>query len=333
MKSRKVWSNLLRIVVSVITLWLLLQQVGGQQVFAVLSNVRLEVLVYAWIVFLIGIVIRVFRWRVLLHGLGLHPSFWLLLKLYLVGGFFSTFLPSGFGGDVVRVVELARGENAPAITGTVIVDRMTGLLSLMAMGLVVLPFAPDLAIWLRWTFIVVALSGLVIGFFLLEGHVLRRFLSWIGTKLKLPQFLSFDGPGFLSKLYQAVSGCGARAVWSALLLSTLFNFFNIVVHWLCALAVGIVVGVWFHFVAVPLLASTLLIPISVGGLGARDWVAQPLMKSVGVSQSVSAAWSLSVWAVTGAAGLVGGMIYFSEAFWGLLRPSHHNSFRENREDS
>lgn len=321
MKLNKLWSNLLRIAVSVFTLWILLKQVGGQQVFVLLQNARLDLLFIAWLVFLVGIVIRVFRWQALLHGLDLHPSFWILLKLYLIGGFFSTFLPSGFGGDVVRVLELSQGENGAAATGTVIVDRMTGLLSLMAMGLVVLPFAPELAPWLRWTFIGVAVSGLTAGFILLEGKLLRKMVARLKGSFKLPAVLSLDGTGALARIYQAVTGCGSRAIWSALLLSTLFNFFNVLLHWLCALAVGIDVNLSFHFIAVPLLALTLLIPISIGGLGARDWVAQPLMKSVAVAEPVAAAWSLSVWAVTGAAGLIGGIFYIGQAVWGMLQPT------------
>ncbi len=325
MKLNKVWSNLLRIAISVFTLWLLLKQVGGQQVFSVLHNARLDLLFLAWLVFLIGIVIRVFRWRALLNGLDLHPSFWILLKLYLIGGFFSTFLPSGFGGDVVRVLELSQGKHGAAATGTVIVDRMTGLLSLMAMGLLVLPFAPELAPWLRWTFIAVAVSGLAAGFVLLEGKLLRQLMARMAVWFKLPAVLSLEGSGALARIYQAVTGCGSRAIWSALLLSTLFNVFNVLLHWLCARAVGIDVSLSFHFVAVPLLALTLLIPISIGGLGARDWVAQPLMKSVAVAEPVAAAWSLSVWAVTGAAGLIGGLLYMGQAVKGMLQTSPGNA--------
>jgi uncharacterized protein (TIRG00374 family) len=320
-KSKKVWSNLLRIAVSVFTLWILLKQVGGQQVFSVLRGVRLDLLFVAWIVFLIGVVIRVFRWRALLHGLDLHPSFWLLLKLYLIGGFFNTFLPSGFGGDVVRVLELSQGEHGAAATGTVIVDRMTGLLSLMAMGLVILPFAPELAPWLRWVFILVAVSGLSVGFLLLEGKVIRQLMLRLSGWFKLPPALSLEDTGALARVYQAVTGSGKRALWLALVLSTLFNVFNVLLHWLCALAVGINVNLTFHFVFVPLLALTLLLPISIGGLGARDWVAQPLMKSVAVAGPSAAAWSMSVWAVTGAAGLIGGLLYIGQAIWGLMKSS------------
>ena len=179
MKGKKIWTNLLRIAISVFTLWILLKQVGGQQVFSVLRGARGDLLFLAWLIFLLGIVIRVFRWRALLHGLDLHPSFWLLLKIYIVCVFFSTFLPSGFVGDVVRVLELSRWKNVAAATGTVIVDRMTGLLSLMAMGLIVLPFAPELAPWLRWTFICVAVGGLVAGFILLDGKLLRQMMAGI----------------------------------------------------------------------------------------------------------------------------------------------------------
>jgi uncharacterized protein (TIRG00374 family) len=320
-KSKKLWSNLLRIAISFLTLGFLWKQVGGQQVFLTLRSARLDLLIGAWIVFLIGIIIRVFRWRVLLHGLGLHPSFGLLLKLYLVGGFFSTFLPSGFGGDVVRILELSREESGPAATGTVIVDRLTGLLSLMAMGLVVLPFAPGLASWLRWTYLVIAIIGLGGGFILLEGRILRFIMGHISDWFKLPAALSLEGTGVLARIYQAVTGCGAKAIRSALLLSTFFNIFNILVHWLCALSVGIDVNLTFHFIAVPLFALTLLIPISVGGLGARDWVAQPLMKSVDIAQPIAAAWTLSVWIVTAVAGLIGGLIYIGQGLWGLLQPS------------
>jgi hypothetical protein len=94
----------------------------------------------------VGLVVRTFRWRALLVGLGLAPSFGRLLKLYFVGAFFNTFLLSGFGGDVVRVIELAQDERRSAAFGTVLVDRMTGILSLFLMGLIVLPFTRELAL-------------------------------------------------------------------------------------------------------------------------------------------------------------------------------------------
>jgi len=312
-KSRRLWANLFRVALSVTALVLLLRQVGGTDVLKVLKDADPGYLGSACLLFLLGIVIRAFRWRALLHGLGVKPPLRLLLKLYLVGNFFNTVLPSGFGGDVVRVVELAQQNRQSAAVGTVIVDRLTGILSLMALGLVVLPFTPGLASWLVWMFVIVAVGGLAGGALLLEGRLLRRLTA------RLPQALSLAGQGKLADIYAAVSGSGARAIWQALALSTLFNLINIAVYWLCGLAVGIDVSLGFYFVFVPLLSLTLLLPISVGGLGARDWVAQPLFGSVGVPDAVAAGMTLSVYAVTLAVGLIGLAIYLIEGLSGLWR--------------
>lgn len=305
--SKRLLGNAARIALSLVAVVLLVRKVGGEAILATLLDARLDLLLLACGLFVAGLVIRAYRWRALLQGLEIRPGFWTLLKLYLVGGFFNTFLPSGFGGDVVRVVELAQEEARSAAVGTVIVDRMTGLLSLMAMGLVVLPFARDLTPWLRWTFLAVSLGGLVGGALILEGRFLRRLTS------NLPWGLSLVGEGPLAQVYAAVTGAGWRAVGIALIASTLFNVLNVVVYWLCARAVGIEVGLPFFFISVPLLSLSLLIPLSPGGLGVRDWVAQPLMSSVGVTETLSAAWTLSVWAVAAVTGLAGGLIYVNQA--------------------
>ena len=322
MKFRRLWANLFRIALSVTALALLLREVGSADVVEVLRHADPGYLGSACLLFLLGIGVRVFRWRALLHGLGVTPPLRLLLKLYLVGNFFNTVLPSGFGGDVVRVVELAQKDRvmtqaattrASAAVGTVIVDRLTGILSLMALGLVVLPFTHSLAPWLVWMFVFIAVGGLLGGALLLEGRLLRRVTA------RLPKALSLAGQGKLADIYAAVSGAGARAVWQALALSTLFNLLNIAIYWLCGLAVGIDVPLGFYFVSVPLLSLTLLIPISVGGLGARDWVAQPLFGSVGVPNAVAAGMTLAVYAVTLSVGLIGLAIYLVEGLTGLWK--------------
>jgi uncharacterized membrane protein YbhN (UPF0104 family) len=328
MRSRRLWANLFRIALSVTALALLLREVGSADVVEVLRHADPGYLGSACLLFLLGIVIRAFRWRVLLHGLGVTPPLRLLLKLYLIGNFFNTVLPSGFGGDVVRVVELAQQSRRSAAVGVavgvVIVDRLTGILSLMALGLVVLPFTRGLAPWLVWMFILIATGGLLGGALLLEGELLRRVTAWLVMAVKLPQALSLAGQGKLADIYAAVSGAGARAVWQALALSTLFNLVNITIYWLCGLAVGIDVPLGFYFVFVPLLSLTLLVPISVGGLGARDWVAQPLLGSVGVPNAVAAGMTLAVYAVTLSVGLIGLAIYLVEGLTGLWKQEEND---------
>ena len=311
MKHKKLWASLLRIALSLIALALLWREVGGKKVIDVLRHADLRLLGAACLLFFGGIVVRAYRWRALLYGLDVRPSIGLLIKLYLAGSFFNTFLPSGFGGDVVRVVELAQEDSQSAAVGTVLVDRLTGILSQMAMGLVVLPFTRSLESWLVWMFVFVAVGGLTGGFLLLEGRLLRHLTA------RIPAVFSLTGQGKLAQIYEAVTGCGWRAVWQALALSTLFNLVNIAIYWLCGLAVGMDVPLSFYFISVPLLSLTLLIPISVGGLGARDWVAQPLFASVGIADELAAGMTLSLYVVTAAVGLIGGIVYLVRGMRGL----------------
>jgi uncharacterized protein (TIRG00374 family) len=301
---QKRWLNVLRVLISVGALGFLLWKIGLGETWEVLRVADLRLLAVAFILYLLSLVIRAWRWAVLLQALELHVPFGRLVHLYFVGQFFSTFLPSGFGGDVVRALELTQDTPTPAAVGTVFVDRMTGLLVLLVMGLGALPFsASRLTPWLIWLLIAVAGAGLLAGALLLEGRLLRRITAW------LPGPLSLTGSGLLGRIYAAISGCGRRAVGQALAISLLFNLINVLINFLCGRAVGINLGPGYFLITAPLIAISLMIPISVGGVGVRDWVVVALFEPAGVSGNTAAGMSLSLYAVSAAAGLVGGLLY------------------------
>lgn len=304
--------NVLRVLVSAGALAFLFWKIGLGETLAVLGQADLCYLLAAFLLFVISLVIRTCRWFVLLRGLALGVPFGRLVHLYFVGAFFNAFLPTGFGGDVVRALELSGDTNTSAAVGTVLLDRMSGLLVLFAMGLIALPFTfTRLEPWLAGLLVGIAGGGLLAGALVLEGRFLRRVTS------RLPSVFSLRGAGFLAQVYAAVTGCGRRAVLEALGVSLVFNVVNVLINWLCGLAVGIPQGPGFYFIVTPLISVTLLVPVSISGLGVRDWVAVALFGSVGVDANTAAAMSLSIYLVSAAAGLVGGMLYGIEGLRGL----------------
>ena len=85
----------------------------------------------------LGSIVRGYRWRTLVRSQGLPISVGRASELFLVGTFFNQFLPTGIGGDVVRVLMVARdGLGRVRAANTVIVDRALGLLPQFALGLV-----------------------------------------------------------------------------------------------------------------------------------------------------------------------------------------------------
>lgn len=303
---KKWWLNVLRVLISAGALGFLFWQIGLGETLAVLGQADLSYLLVAFLLYVLSLVIRAFRWLVLIRSLDPRVSFGRLLRLYFVGQFFNTFLPSSFGGDVVRALELTQDTNTAAAIGTVLLDRMSGLLVLFAMGLAALPFhAAQMEPWLIGLLVGVAGGGLVVGALMLEGRFLRRLTT------RLPASLSLAGQGPLARIYAAVSGCGSRAVTSALGVSVLFNLVNVAINWLCGQAVGAGVGLGYFFAVTPLLSVSGLVP-SIGGWGVREATSTALFAPAGTGANVAAALGIALGIVALAAGVIGGCLYLVE---------------------
>ena len=303
---KKRWLNVLRVLISVGALAFLFWKIGLGETVGVLLQAKWGYLLAAFLLFILSLVIRAYRWLVLIRGLDPQVPFGRLLRLYFVGQFFNAFLPSSFGGDVVRALELTQDTDASAAIGTVLLDRMTGLLVLFVMGLAALPFhVARMEPWLVGMLIGVAGGGLAVGALVLEGGFLRRLTG------RLPAALSLAGQGSLARVYAAVTGCGWAAVGRAFGVSALFNLVNVVINWLCGQAVGVGVSLGYFFAVTPLLSVSGLVP-SIGGWGVREAVSTALFGSTGAGANVAAALGMALGGVTLAAGLVGGGLYLFE---------------------
>lgn len=250
-----------------------------------------------------GLFVRAFRWLLLLRGLGSHVRLGRLIELYFVGSFYNAFLPSGFGGDAVRVLEVAQDVPGDVAAGTVIVDRLTGLMMLFVMALLALPFRPagfpDFWLWFIGTGSIVGLTG---SFLLLEGSLVRRFGG------RLPGKLSAVGDGPVAKVLSAVQGCGWRAIGNALAVSFFFNLLN-VGWWLTSgRSLGLGLPFTYYLLAAPIMSVALLLP-SVGGLGVRESLAPSLFAIGSISGEQAATLSLIVFIITRLGSLLGAPVY------------------------
>jgi uncharacterized membrane protein YbhN (UPF0104 family) len=296
--------GVLQVLISVVLLTLILRQVHWGEVSAALRQMHPAWLVLAWALFLLGIAVRAVRWQVLLDALGVRRPLRELTAWYFVGSFFNVILPTGFGGDAVRVVELAQDTSRPgAVLNSVLVDRYMGIMVLLAMGLAAAPAGhtkPG----------VLALTGGLFAAGLLAAWLLRRpwWAAWArgaGPWGRLVRLLH------LPALADAVAPYEARATLRSLVVSLVFNLLQIA--WNVAIARGLGLRLPFttFLVFVPLTAVALLLP-AFGGLGVRELSYVGLFGSVGVAQGTALALSLSVYAITVASGLIGGIVYLAQ---------------------
>ncbi len=310
--KRKIWTNVLRVVISVGGLAYVFLTNDWRDILAELGQADWRFLLAAFLLYVISLIVRAFRWFVLVRRLAPDVPFGRLLRLYFVGQFFSTFLPSIYGGDVIRALELTQDADTSAAIGTVLLDRLTGLMMLALMGLIVLPFqAAQMEPWLVWLMLAVMLAVLTGGTLLIEGRLLRWLTGW------LPSRLSLAGQGTLGKVYAAITGCGWRAVLSAFGVSIIFNVINVAINWLCGEAVETGISLAHFFVISSLFSIAGMIP-SIGGWGVRETLGTLIFASV--SDEKAAAWGVALNLVTLTAGLVGGVVYATEGILGLRGP-------------
>lgn len=301
---RRHLSSILKIGVTVIGLAIVLRSIPLGQIRDELVIVNWFWLALALVMITFSLFLRAFRWGLLLKGLKATVRLARLVELYFVGNFYNAFLPSGFGGDAVRILEAARDVPADVAAGTVLVDRLTGLLALFLMALVAMPFRPEafpdsLAMMIAGFCALGLLGGIV----LFEGSLIRRLGGW------LPGPLSPVGDGPIARLLQAIAGCGWRAILSAFGISILFNLL-LVAWWAAAgLALGYEgIPYTYYLLVVPILSVALLVP-SIGGLGVRELLAGPLFEAAGLTAAEAVALSLLVWLLMRAVSLLGAPIY------------------------
>lgn len=300
---RKHITNGLKLLVTAVALYIVLREVDIQEIWTTVISANVWWVFAGFMLFNLSMIVRAWRWWVLLRGLGTPPKLSRLIELYFVGNFFNMALPSGFGGDVVRVVEVARDVPTDVATGTVILDRITGLVVLFIVALLVLPFqTTQIPPYILWLTIVGAIGGVLGILLLMDGRLIRRFGSW------LPKPLNPNADGMMGKLLQAVQGCGWQAVLHAMLISVLFNFILAGWWFTSGLAFQQDISYLFHLFIMPLAALPLLIP-SFAGFGPREMIIPTLYQSVGVSADTAVAMALIVFTITRLSGLVGAPLY------------------------
>lgn len=302
-RLRRYGSALLKIGITALGLLLVWRSLDLGALAAALRQVSWGWLAVGACFVIVSLVVRAYRWHLVLHGVGSSMRFMRLVELYLVGSFFNAFLPSGLGGDIVRATEAAQDVESEIAVGTVIVDRLTGLLALFAMALVALPFRPPgFPDQLAWVIGSICVVGLVLGFVIIDGRLLHAVAN------RLPDTRQSFDRGLIRRTALTIDRCGWRALAAALAVSVAFNLIQVTWWWTTGRALGLTIPFGYYLLVVPLMALALLIP-SIGGLGVRESLAPLLFAGAGITPEQAVAMTLLVFGLERVASLFGAPVY------------------------
>ena len=322
-RLRQLLLSLGRVAISAGLLAFIVYYVGPGKIFAVARAADLRLYLLAITLVQIGVVVRAYRWLILLRAVGARVSFRRAVYLYFIGSFFNTFLPTGFGGDVVRVIAVGQGATSEQAAGTAVVDRLTGFIVLFLLALVALPFSARL-LTPRLTLLVVVLAGGVVAgsALLFEGRILRWIIRRVAQLPILaghPRLNRIYGAvmAWIEKSYGVITACGPRALAGAMFFSLIFNLLQVGANSLVGTALGITASPWVYFLFIPVAAATLLVPATISGFGAREAVYILLFGQVHVGSDLATTFSLSSYFLDFASGVLGGIIYLVSGLLGF----------------
>lgn len=295
-------------------IYLLLTRFDAQQASNLLSHTHISALLVAIALHALVFLCGNLRWWLLLRHIQPACSFGETAPAYYLGLFCNNFLPTGFGGDVVRVTYLsARNHEVNKLISSTLVDRVLGLLVLLLTGLLAIPMQNTFSEAERQAFLLltsVALAAMVIlfsGWMLAYPVLAKRFYqnSLSGKSIffrkahtAMTQLLD------LIRLYQ-------RAPWlllSGVAFSLLIQVLVILVYAILGDSLGIELSLASYFLMIPLVMLATNIPVSLGGLGLREGALVAMLVGMGADYQqgvlLSLLYLLVLWLTTLPGGLV-----------------------------
>ena len=251
-----------------------------------------------------------YQWKLLLEKQGVHMKYGKLLKLYHVGLFFNNFMPGNVGGDAKKVydIRVQGGQDTvgAGFTATVF-DRLFGLffITLFALAVGVLFFVHDAEQRaFIWPSIWIFLGFCVMFAGLLSRRIGKFFCRMVGKAL--PE--KFETR--LLRMFDRFQKFRSKKLWiNIACLSTVTQSLRILVHFFCGIAVGVDLSMSWYFYYIPLVAIVSALPISIGGFGPRELLAQSLFARAGVPGLESVVIQLLAYFVSLVLSLFGAVVF------------------------
>jgi len=307
---KKVLSLVLRVCVSIILL-VLLFRINRIDIHDLANEIKSADQAYLAVGFIISFLVYLlgfWRWQMLLNAAGIQAPLKKIITSFSGGVFFSIFLPSTIGGDVVKTADLAgHTQKTKEVIATVLLDRLSGYVGLV---LVILP-----ALFLGWDLVqdkVVFFSVATI-----VGLLICILLVLFNTPIysRITKFLAAPGAGRVKEAIRNLHSeihifrHRGKVIVCNLALSFLIQLIFPITVYFIALSLGIRINIFYFLILLPIIGAITLLPIAIGGLGLRESLFVVYFAKAGVVKQLAVAMSLLSFSFTVIYGAVGGLIY------------------------
>lgn len=292
---------IVRLAITAVILAILAMGIDMRESARAIAQIDLRYLGAVLVLVAVDRAVMILRWILLLRARAIAVTTGDAIKLFLVSSFVGSFLPAGIGGDAARAYGLSRdaatGSDAVA---SVAVDRLLGVLSLVVMAVVgVLAWTPEGGSDWR-------IAGAIVALTITAGAIFwaNELLRWL-----IPDHR--HGNFFTRRLLKVADAVGRYRSHRGVLLhvmawSIAVQVLRVTQAYLLGLGLGMTVPFAYFLLFMPLGLLMLLLPVSISGFGAPQWVFVWLLRPMGVADPQSFALSTLI-VLTGLTGNLPGL--------------------------
>ncbi len=297
-----------KIAITALLFLYIFKNIDFQQFGATLKNAKVGILIFGFCILWIGHYICIYRWRMLMRPLMPVQSLAHLFGIYCIGLFFNLTFPTVVGGDVVKMYYAGKPSKSYAQSfAATFLDRDAGMFAMMIIACIAILIHPvdvpgipvSLIIW-------GAFAAFAAGNIAIFAPYFHRRLTGLLHRLRLPKIAAKVDT--ISNAF-IIMGQHKMLLLGSLLISLVNQLLVISVTWIMAVGLNIRISPLWFLVFVPVITLISMVPISLNGMGLREYAFMSLFGAIGVPREACIALGLLSSIVLILSSLPGGIVY------------------------
>jgi uncharacterized protein (TIRG00374 family) len=298
----------LKLAVTAVLLALLLWRIDFAAMLVALGGLSAGRWLLNFLLLIVAYVVAAAKWHLLLP----ESRFATLLKLNFVGQYYGMLLPGQIAGEAVKAYRLGKGQqNAERVAASVVIDRITGFLGLLALAVSGVALSWSSA---RQTILVALLVAVV----MLVALLFSFQLPWWDSAVRLLSRRGARAERVAGQLLRLIAAWRdyARApllLLVSVLLGAAFQLIAVWINFRIGQEVGLTVAFadWCWIFGIVSIVTAL--PFTVAGLGLREGSFVGALALLGVASEKAIAVSFVVFSLLLAGAAIGAVLEFSRA--------------------
>lgn len=254
---------------TIILLYLIFKKINFLKILAIIQMSNMFYLLLSLIIVFLFQLLSVYRWKISLNENIVYIKYHILLHYHFISIFLQNYLPSGFGGDIVKGFLALKGNPKIRVASSILISRIFGLFSLIILANIAL-FSSNInnitIDKLKWYgFFIFILF--VIFLALLFNKTTQKFFIKIYKLVKIKQLKKFELNIFFEKMntYKNI-----KIIIFLFIISFILQIMPIFTAYFVFLSINIQINIIYFFLYIPIITFISFLPISLNGLGIRE---------------------------------------------------------------